>query len=364
MTGGAVDDLDPRQRLAQRLRGLRTEYWPDVRITQPQLAQALGVSVPLISSWESGTNARIPPVGRLDDYAILFATSRSFGPDGPGQLDPADLTADEARTMSELGRELKQLRKAAMQQPLMDEPASVEDSLSSGPWCFGHGHTITIVCAQLPQQMIDEIPYADAADPDYIELLTYSDLDAMFELHGHLRAANPPNNVFLRKADEMTPDDLSSDLAILGGVDWNLATTAVLNKLSLPVSQVADWETEGEQYFEVTDNGAKKQFRPELGKREGKNFLISDVALFARGINPFNQRRTVTICNGMYSRGTLGVVRALTDANFRDRNSAYLRARFGDSESYCILSRVPIINKMSITPDWSLGDNTLFEWSG
>lgn len=359
-----MDDLGPRQRLAQRLRNLRTECWPDVRLTQPQLAQALGgVSVPLISSWESSTNPRIPPISRLDDYATLFATPRSFAPAGSRQLAESELTEDEARQRNELRRELRQLRKAAIQDAPPEETVGVADSLKSGLWSFGHGQTITIVCAKLPQPMIDEIPYADADDPDYIELLTYSELDSLFELHGHLRAANPASDVFLRFADQATSDDLTTHLAILGGVDWNIATTEVLSRLQLPVRQVADWDTPGEQYFEVIENGEKKQFRPELEKRNGKNFLISDVALFARGVNPFDQWRTVTICNGMYSRGSLGVVRALTDKKFRDRNSAYLQSRFGDSDSFCILSRVPVINRKSMTPDWSHGDNTLFEWS-
>ena len=43
--------------------------------------------------------------------------------------------------------------------------------------------------------MLDRMPYTDVEDPDYIELLTYSELSALFELHGHLRAANPANQV-------------------------------------------------------------------------------------------------------------------------------------------------------------------------
>lgn len=359
-----MDDLDPRQRLAQRLRSLRTECWPDERVTQPQLAQALGgVSVPLISSWESGTNPRIPPISRLDDYALLFATPRSLGPAGPRQLDVAELTEDELRTVDELRRELRQLRKAAVQEAPAEESSGVEDSLKSGPWCFGTGQTITLVCAQLPQHMAAQIPYTDADDPDFIELLRYSDLDSMFELHGHVRAANPTSDVFLRTSGRMMPDDFSTHLAILGGVDWNVATAEILGRLDLPVRQVADWDTEGAQYFEVEENGKKKQFHPVLETRGNKKFLLEDVALFARGISPFNQRRTVTICNGMYGRGTYGCVRTLTDANFRDRNSAYLKSRFGDSDSYCIISRIPIIHGATLTPDWSLGDNTLFEWS-
>ena len=66
----------------------------------------------------------------------------------------------------------------------------------------------------------------------------------------------------------------------------------------------------------------------------------------------------------MYGRGTYGCVRALTDALYRDRNSAYLKSRFGDSDSYCILTRIPIIHGATLTPDWTLSDdNTLFEWS-
>ncbi len=77
-----MESQDPRQKLARRLRALREDRWPGMKITQPQLAQALGgekpLSVPLISSWESQSNPRIPPLARLDGYAALFATIRSF----------------------------------------------------------------------------------------------------------------------------------------------------------------------------------------------------------------------------------------------------------------------------------------------
>ena len=41
-----------------------------------------------------------------------------------------------------------------------------------------------------------------------------------------------------------------------------------------------------------------------------------------------NKRRTVTVCNGMYGRGTYGAVRALTDVRFRDSNDGYVKSRF------------------------------------
>ena len=95
-----------------------------------------------------------------------------------------------------------------------------------------------------------------------------------------------------------------------------------------------------------------------------KGILLEDVALFARAVSPFNRKRTVTICNGMYGRGTYGVVRALTDERFRDRNAEYLRSRFDGCEAYCILTRVRIEGGATLTPDWTTGEYTLFEWSG
>jgi hypothetical protein len=363
-----VDAQDPRQLLARRLRALREDRWAGRRITQPRLALALGgVSVPLISSWESPTNPRIPPLQRLDAYAILFATPRSFDQDPGHLLSPGDLNDDEQQAMSELKRELRHLRSAAMLAsagPAAPPRISIEESLSVGPWHFEDRNTITIVCAQWPPEMLRQIPYTDVNDPDYIELLTYSELDALFELYGHLRAANPAVQVNRRIAGKLAPDDYSSHLVTLGGIDWNLLTSSALDKLELPVRQVADWGAEGGQYFEVVETGKTTQHRPVLDNSSGQAMLNEDVALFARSVNPFNRKRTVTICSGMYGRGSYGAIRALTDANFRDRNAEYLQSRFGESDSYCILTRVPIVNGATLTPDWTTGAYTLFEWSG
>ena len=363
-----MDSQDPRQLLARRLRSLREETWPGRRITQPQLARALGgVSVPLISSWESLTSPRIPPPHRLDTYSALFATTHSFDED-PGRLiSPQDMSDEERQAMNELKQELTRLRSGAMRAgaapPESERTHEISESLSTGPWRLEDGHEITIVCAQWPQDALEKIPYTKIDDPDYIELLTYSELDSLFELYGHLRAANPTNQVNLRIADKLESDDYTSHLITLGGIDWNEVTSSALRKLELPVRQVADWDTEGGQYFEVGEIGALSQHRPILEKSDELTILREDIALFARAINPYNRKRTITICSGMYGRGTYGAVRALTDKKFRDRNAEYVQSRFGESDSYCILTRVPIVNGKTLTPDWTTGDYTLFEWS-
>jgi hypothetical protein len=395
-------DADPRLLLARRLRALREEQWPDLKITQSQLGQALGggktLSVPLISSWESQTNPKIPPYYRLEAYAQLFATRRSFDSGTPRLIKPDDMEAAEREAMAELRQELGQLRIGAMRaasglglgvpalvpasggagladagQPApsavpldlveaarMDETAA---SLNTGPWRFRDGKTITLVCAQLPRDLSAADEYTDLNSPDYIQLYTFSELDALFELHGHLRAANPANQVDLRVADRLTPDEFTSHLVSLGGIDWNAATSTLLADLQLPVRQIANWgegSAADDVYFE-SDDGQK--FRPELDESDGKKILRFDVALFARAVNPYNKLRTVTICSGMYGRGTYGAVRALTDARFRDRNTRYVNSRFSNSSSYCIVTKVPVRNGSTITPDWTEDDFKLFEWS-
>lgn len=372
-----MNDVDPRLLLARRLRALRDER----RITQQQLAQALvrgrTLSVPLISSWESKVAPGIPPVPRLEAYAALFGVDRSFAGATPRLLSPDELTARERESVADLRQELLRLRSLAQgRSPVpsagqLAEPSEMTrldllaESLATGPWRFRPGETITLVVARLPAMMLERIPYTDISDPDYIELLTYSDLDSLLTLHGHLRAANPVSEVNVRLADRLQEDDYATHMVSFGGVDWNLATTSLLQELELPVRQVADWDSPDGQYFEVADDAGITRHRPVLDSvLGGKTVLRQDVALFARAVNPFNKKSTVTILNGMYGRGTLGAVRALTDSRFRGRNAEYLAATFPDSRSYCILSRVQVIAGRTMTPDWTDPRMRLFEWSG
>jgi transcriptional regulator with XRE-family HTH domain len=362
-----VDAQDPKRVLAQRLRALREGRWPGRRITQVQLAKVLDVSVPLISSYESRTGPQIPPLSRLEEYAVVFASPRCFDTDPPRVIDPRDLSDDERLVMDDLKQELMHLRSDALLAGVASASTgqTSRSSAAAGndPWRFPGGEDIKIICARWPEEALARIPYTDVADPDYVQLLTCSELDSLFELFGHLRAFNPANRVYFRIAGPLAPDDLTSHLALLGGIDWNEATSSVLQTLQFPVRQVADWGVEGGQYFEVADGGQESQFRPILDKSNNQDILREDVALFARAVNPYNRERTVTVCNGMYSRGTYGAVRILTDTTFHDRNAEYLKTRFGDSSSYCMVTRVQIINGAPVTPDLTASDTILYEWS-
>lgn len=348
-----MSPIAPRPALARRLRALRETHWPEAGITQAQLADALGagrpLSISLISSWENADKPVRPPARRLEAYATLFATRRSLDGGRVQVLSLEELTDEERVQRKELLAELLWLRDG-----IETEAETVADL-----WTFPKGQDVTIVCAPFPEKFRKSLPYTDPDSADFVSLYTYADPDALIELFGHIRARNPGNKVTFHTADELTTDDYTTHLILLGGVDWNSVTRDVIERVELPVAQVgrqADAEHGG---FLVEENGRERLIEPQL---DDNGHLLEDVAHFYRGVSPFNRKRTVTVCNGMYGRGTLGAVRALTDERFRDRNESYVRGRFGDDELFSIISRVLVVDGKGLTPDWSIDEYRLHEW--
>ena len=349
----------PAVRLARRLRSLRTEGLPSHRLTQTELGEALGASGPLISSWESRNNPTIPPQERLEAYATFFATERSVAKTPFRVLPDAQLTSEERTRRDDLLRELADLRNRAQGQ---EAGGTAADPFAGSHWRFPVNQDITIVCSALPDDYLRSMPYTDPTAPDFVKLYRYADLDALLELFGHLRAVNPFNNIRIITPDEVRTDDYTSHLVLLGGVDWNTITAEFLRRLDVPVRQLAR-ESEGEPGgFLVTEGGSERLIEPALRTVGGKEELIEDIAHFYRAPSPLNEKRTVTICNGMYQHGTYGAVRALTDTRFRDRNDNYLRTRFAGQGEFSILSRVKVFFGEAVTPDWTSSDDLLHEW--
>jgi transcriptional regulator with XRE-family HTH domain len=351
----ATEDPD---RLARRLRSLRRETWRGKRLTQSDLAAALDASAPLISSWEGGK--AVPPLERLDAYARFFATERSVAKKPFHTFTEAQLTEEELRRRDDLFRELTGLRHGIQGHEPAGAPAV--DVIDASVWRFPPDQDITIVCSALPDYYLEPMPYTDPDAPDYVDLYRFADLDALLELHGHIRAVNPMNTVQIRTADRVRAEDFTSHLVLLGGVDWNTITAELLHRLDLPVRQLAREDDDSAAGFVVDQDGREVMFSPELRKVRGKDRLVEDVAHFFRTMSPLNEKRTITICNGMYQRGTFAAVRALTDPRFRDRNDQHVRDRFGDEPAFSILCRAKVIIDTTVTPDWTSEDDVLHEW--
>lgn len=303
----------------------------------------------MVSMWE--TNRRIPPEPRLAAYARLFATPRSFsGKAPPRLLDDEDLTEAERERLRELDEELRDLR----------ELARSGDGFSSGigqperVWRFSGNPTITIVCADMPED--ERSKYADPRELNFVRASSFADLDALLDLFGHLRAENPGAMVRIRAAREFKKEEMSGHVVLLGGVIWNATTKWLSDRIALPVRQVAERDV-----FVVEDDHNKPT---EFGIKLEGSVLHEDVGMFARVPNPQAPRYTLTICNGITTRGVRGAVLCFMSPDLRDRNEEYVTASFAGHASWGILMRVQVFTTGEpFTPDLTRKETRLFEWS-
>ncbi len=249
---------------------------------------------------------------------------------------------------------LLQLRSAAGGESPEEEPTL------SRFWHFQDGGPVTFVCAQLPDDQIR--PFGDPANPNYTELQAFADIDALIELHGHIRAENPAATLHFKTPADVEPDELTGHLILLGGVVWNEITERLSETAKLPVRQVANQELDSGEIFVAEVAGEQRQFWPQW-MDEDKTMLTEDVALLARVPNPLNASRTLTICNGIHSRGVYGAVRSLTDAQLRDGNERYISTNFGDAASFAILMSVKITKNKAMTPDFNSPEVVLHQWA-
>jgi hypothetical protein len=357
----AVDEEAARE-LAGRLRQLRDAGFPDVRVKQSQLRIAFGVSEALISSWERLSAPVTPPESHLLRYSRFFATPRSLNDGHPRLLADDELTGDEHERRQAIEDELIGLRFSALGlAPLAGTDPNVNHLRASDgatPWRFPAGEPITMVSARLPAEMLADLPSSDRFDPDYVESYRYADLDSVIELHGHIRAVNPDSLVKIRVPEDLVDDDRSAHLVLLGGVDWNQMTRQLIGRIGVPVRQARRRAATDHGAFETLDT--HERFEPFF---DDAGSLTDDVAHFVRAPNPFNRERTLTICNALYALGVYGVVRALTDAQFRDRNAQFLAGRFAEEKTFSILCHVPILAGAIKVPDWTEAENRpLHEW--
>ena len=339
--------------LAARLKQLRQQR---PRLTQEKLAKALSeeesLSPATVSSWESLKTPKVPPEYRIRAYARFFASTRTVQ-GKPKLFSLTDLTEDERKAYEKLEAELLRLRSAA------GGDSAEEEQTFTRSWLFRDGARVTFVCAQLPDSVIG--PLGDPENPNYTKLQTYADVDSLVELFGHIRAENPAATVHFRTPPDVDADDLTGHLVLLGGVVWNEVTNRVSELANLPVRQVKDPPLESGEIFVANASGKERQFWPKWTD-ESEKVLMEDVGLLARVPNPLNANRTLTICNGIHSRGVYGAVRSLTDAELRDGNERYISENFGDAESFGILMSVQVIKNQTMTPDFNSHDVVLYKW--
>jgi hypothetical protein len=345
------------------LRRLRVERWQGTRLTQAVLARALGGNEPLapatVASWENRVQPKLPPPERLVAYAQFFATRRSIEGAKPALVPLDSFTAEEQEEYERLRDELLGLHAAASGPSLDRETLPAPRS-----WLFADDGPLTVICAQLPDPEMPDM--AKPENPNYTQLLSFADLGAMVELFGHARSENPGMDVFFKSTPQVASDDLTGHVAIIGGVGLNDITLRFLRDFPeltrLPVTQREDNDIDPYGEFFVTEIDGKEQ--EHLARWSDNNFsgLLEDVGLFVRMPNPLNSSRTLTMCNGIHSRGVYGAVRSLTDKRLRESNERYI-AKNLPGNHFGILMRVQVIEGKAMTPDFNNPRTILHQWS-
>jgi hypothetical protein len=342
---------DQALKLARTLRELRESTWPDQELTQAQLANALSsegrVATATVSSWESATNPKTPHASKLRAYARFFCTKRSL--EGEPHLIPeAQLTAAELDQFKKLDSMLLKLLN-----PEDRKPWHIFQ-FEAGP--------VMVICPDVPEEARG--PLADVKNPNFTKMQQYGDLDALMELYGYLCTQNSSLEVFHRLASEAVySDDLSNHVILLGGVGWNKVTRHIQSVISqVPITQIAADDLKDGDIFRVETPAGARSFYPEYADLGGGKELIADVAYVARLRNPFRIKRTLTICNGIFSRGVLGAVLCLTDPKAREENEKYLSDKFPAGE-FAMLLRVPVVDNKTLAPDLQDPEARLYEWT-
>lgn len=392
-----AEEPTPSQRaLASRLRDLRQSLRPDRPVLQREVADALGVSVALVSSWESERNPVVPPEERLKGFAQFFATPRSVAGDGGRLVD--DLTGEEENRRRTLIDDLVRLREEALADPA---PARRDRGALGGRfWHFPDGQPIRVITSRLSRRALTSaaarlsggdsndpaypaVPYADPWHPNYVDTLWDGDGPSTLELFGHIRAENPSSEVRFFTADKVNQNHLTGHVVILGQGDTSTGDGIVswlVRRHNLPwfarLPQGGDDEFDNEFVVTLDADGEPTHYagggapstevhrpvfvRDVTGSSRSRRLvngypqLEYDVAVLARMPNELNLSATLTICSGVFSRGTYGAVRAFTDANLRTRNEQWLYEHLDPTDFWMFL-QVPVFpagdGLETVTPD-------------
>jgi transcriptional regulator with XRE-family HTH domain len=338
-------------RLAKRLRELREREFS--RLTQSELGRAFGdddgsLSPATISMWENPESGRIVPEQRLEAYARLFCTVRSFEGE-VHMLDLAELTDEERRRFEGLKEELLGLRDSAVSGGKEAEPSAARSM-----WHFPDGSPITLACYRLAPDR--RPPSADPDSLNYVRFSELADLDTVVDIYGAIKAYNPTSQVVIMAAQDLRARDVENHLVLIGGLTWETVTPWFSRIFSIPIEP-----------GDPADRGAIVVQDPVSGPHEFKysivnGQLVEDVGFFVRGENPSAPRRTLTICGGITTRGVRGAARCFIAPEMREHNERYLKPRFPDGSTYCIVMKVPVANRDPLPPDLSKQENLLFEW--
>jgi transcriptional regulator with XRE-family HTH domain len=342
----------PARGLAEHLRDLRERK----HLTQKQLARVLGGSEPLsdttVSLWEKPGSDRLPPAQRLEAYARLFCTSRSFDGGRLRLLSPGELTEQERKRERELHDELTALREQAQSTGAL-APAKEQQS---SVWHFPDSIAVSIVCSEAP----DPPSYAKRSHLNYTRYAMYADLDALVVVYGQVKADNPERTIRILPTTQLHEHESAlNHLIIIGGAASD-AASRFAQDIPLPDPKEIPGTDPQTYLFQCTVGDETREF---TSLRDDERNLIQDIGLIARGPHPIIPGGTVTLLSGITSRGVHGAALCFIDLHVQESNERYREKVFGNAESFCILMNIPVQNDVALPPNLWRENTRLYEWS-
>ena len=299
----------PARRLAERLRALREQE----HLTQKQLARVLGGSEPLsiatVSLWEKPGSDRLPPQQRLETYARLFCTRRSFESGRLRLLSPGELTEQEHERETELYDELISLRELAARST---SALATAKGSRSALWHFADPIAVSIVCSDA----VEPPPYSEPSHLNYSAYARYADLDALITVYGQVKADYPARMVRILPTERLVRDFALNHLIIMGGAASD-AASLFAQDIPLPMPEHIPGTDPVTHLFRCTVGEEERKFRSSW---DDEGNLMQDVGLIARGPHPIFPGATVTLLSGITSRGVHGAALSFIDSHLRDTN--------------------------------------------
>ncbi len=177
-------------------------------------------------------------------------------------------------------------------------------------------------------------------------LESLGDKDSLLEVMTFLNRNYRNVNIPMYAADNFQ-NQFESNLVVIGGPgdeggDENNVCKIMMEKMKSKVSYSDDCEKllYKEQVYKATKKGNK---------------TIKDYGYFARFPNPFNQRSTVILINGIHTFGVLGASKAFSDHPNAQGNIRKLLNRFNlddvKQSSFECFFPVEVLNQNVVCPD-------------
>ena len=152
-------------------------------------------------------------------------------------------------------------------------------------------------------------------NPNYTQLQTYADLDALMATRDwHIRAENPDDGCVLQGSPQVRPDDLSGTrYPLLGGIAWNKITRRLSEMARLPLRagglDPGNSSSRWEYSFVAQIEGQEWKSWAEVGGRRQEACSLRMSVGLPRVPNPLKLESHISLyVTGIHSRGVYGAV--------------------------------------------------------